>query len=333
MAILDERLGATVVPAPTATPAPSPGIVPATAAPLPTSAAATPTPAGWISNVYATCWGNKEDEGGEWSEMAYPWSPACTPGSGKTTLGAALPAKVARGTIIQVRLSSHRDPWVTIPVIDMGPWNVSDAYWRTGKRPQAESGTDRSGRRTNKAGLDLTPLAWSVLTGQPVEECWSTSPSGYVDLRVIEPGDPGSVAAPEATLGEKIVEAANNLPEPFPYAPETEGGVLGCANVVSYALRSAGVIPDILLSVDSVTDALKRKGWLPVDPPYRCGDVISWMPWEGSNGHKHIGIIEIEDPNVVMVWNNSSSKRAVDYEPLEGDPRPIEMVLRNPEEK
>jgi hypothetical protein len=40
---------------------------------------------------------------------------------------------------------------------DVGPWNIDDPYWVTGERPQAESGTDMTGRTTNGAGIDLSP--------------------------------------------------------------------------------------------------------------------------------------------------------------------------------
>jgi N-acetylmuramoyl-L-alanine amidase len=40
---------------------------------------------------------------------------------------------------------------------DVGPWNIDDPYWAMGTRPQAESGTDMSGRETNGAGIDLSP--------------------------------------------------------------------------------------------------------------------------------------------------------------------------------
>lgn len=40
---------------------------------------------------------------------------------------------------------------------DIGPWNINDPYWETGSRPQAESGTDKTGRKTNLAGIDLSP--------------------------------------------------------------------------------------------------------------------------------------------------------------------------------
>jgi hypothetical protein len=40
---------------------------------------------------------------------------------------------------------------------DVGPWNIDDPYWLMGTRPQAESGTDMTGRSTNGAGIDLSP--------------------------------------------------------------------------------------------------------------------------------------------------------------------------------
>ena len=48
---------------------------------------------------------------------------------------------------------------VVCNVVDVGPWNTNDPYWQTGARPEAESGVDNTGRRTNLAGIDLTPAA------------------------------------------------------------------------------------------------------------------------------------------------------------------------------
>lgn len=48
-------------------------------------------------------------------------------------------------------------------IVDVGPWNISDPYWQTGTRPQAESGTDLTGRKTNRAGIDLTLAAAKTL--------------------------------------------------------------------------------------------------------------------------------------------------------------------------
>ena len=48
-------------------------------------------------------------------------------------------------------------------MLDIGPWNTNDPYWEAHKRPQAESGTDMRGRRTNRAGIDLTPATARAL--------------------------------------------------------------------------------------------------------------------------------------------------------------------------
>ncbi len=60
-------------------------------------------------------------------------------------------------------------------VLDVGPWNEQDnAYVFGGERPQAESGTDTRGRKTNHAGIDLGDVVWhgiGMLDNDDVE--WS----------------------------------------------------------------------------------------------------------------------------------------------------------------
>lgn len=51
----------------------------------------------------------------------------------------------------EVNVSAVGEIW------DVGPWNTNDPYWETNTRPQAETGTDMRGRKTNKAGLDVSP--------------------------------------------------------------------------------------------------------------------------------------------------------------------------------
>lgn len=48
-------------------------------------------------------------------------------------------------------------------VSDVGPWNTNDPWWKSGNRPQAESGRDHRGRRTNRAGIDLSPALAKAL--------------------------------------------------------------------------------------------------------------------------------------------------------------------------
>lgn len=76
-----------------------------------------------------------------------------------TVLGVALPAWLPN-TKVRVYNGSKS---VVADVVDVGPWNTNDPYWKTGSRPQAESGTDMRGRHTNKAGIDLTPATARAL--------------------------------------------------------------------------------------------------------------------------------------------------------------------------
>jgi len=49
-------------------------------------------------------------------------------------------------------------------VADVGPWNIHDEdYVFAGARPQAETGTDTFGRKTNGAGIDLGEVVWKSL--------------------------------------------------------------------------------------------------------------------------------------------------------------------------
>lgn len=94
---------------------------------------------------------------------------------GDQELAAALPAHGQGARIIRAFYNGRT---VDAPVRDVGPWNgdpisTDDPYWATGARPQAETGIDKIGRKTNRAGIDLTPSAWKALgVGNPqnVEE-------------------------------------------------------------------------------------------------------------------------------------------------------------------
>lgn len=133
----------------------------------------------------------------------------------------------------------------------------------------------------------------------------------------------------DSSLGSKIVAAMRALPDPFPYEPETNGGQLGCANVVSRGLKDAGVLQKLELSVDGLVGALKARGWAAIQKPYGDGDVIVWSATASSNGHKHVGVL---DADGAKVWalDNSSSQRKVICEDLSKNTRPVEQVLRAP---
>lgn len=77
-------------------------------------------------------------------------------------IGVALPARFA-GPRPKVRLFANGKV-VLADIVDVGPWNTDDPYWQNGARPQAESGADNKGRKTNRAGIDLTPACARALS-------------------------------------------------------------------------------------------------------------------------------------------------------------------------
>jgi hypothetical protein len=107
-------------------------------------------PGGRLTNITATVFGGAA----EFKRSAYD-NHVIT----DDELGVALPFHFS-GTRPKVRVSNPMNgASVVCDVVDMGPWNTNDPYWENGGRPQAESGTARDGRRTNLAGIDLTPAA------------------------------------------------------------------------------------------------------------------------------------------------------------------------------
>src|SRR6266850_4900823 len=73
----------------------------------------------------------------------------------------ALPSKKGLYRAVKVRRGTKQ---IIALVLDVGPWNIhDDAYVLYNSRPQAESGTDMFGRKTNKAGIDLSEKVWKYL--------------------------------------------------------------------------------------------------------------------------------------------------------------------------
>lgn len=79
--------------------------------------------------------------------------------------GVALPYRFPPGPRPRVRIWPTDEPELAeiADIIDVGPWVISDPFWVTGKRPQAErehlklTSGPNAGKRTNKAGIDVTP--------------------------------------------------------------------------------------------------------------------------------------------------------------------------------
>ena len=94
-----------------------------------------------FSNVKATVFND--------AQLAYGPRPA-------DTVGASLPARFEKPSKLWIRNRANGLNTIA-ETIDIGPWNTNDPYWEQDKRPQAESGIDKQGRRTNRAGMDLYP--------------------------------------------------------------------------------------------------------------------------------------------------------------------------------
>jgi hypothetical protein len=111
---------------------------------------------------------------------------------------------------------------IVCEIMDVGPWNTNDPYWEKGARPQAESGTDMSGRTTNKAGIDLTI---------PADKALGLNGKGLVDWEFVkaavkpdepdEPDDePSSIPAVEAALKDIVAALRPILEKHIKKEPE-----------------------------------------------------------------------------------------------------------------
>lgn len=110
-----------------------------------------------------------------------------------TKPGVALPFKF-QGKRPKVRVF-YGGKSVVCDIVDVGPWNTNDDYWATSHgRPQAETGRDRRGRKTNLAGIDLTPAAARAL-GLPF--LWK----GNVDWEFVEDKAPSNIVIGAGTVG------------------------------------------------------------------------------------------------------------------------------------
>jgi hypothetical protein len=121
------------------------GVVVALVATLTTRAALEPGP--W-QRVYAT----REGELGKRTSSGHYITPA--------SLFVALPHRLALGKHVEVR---YRERAIVVPVLDVGPWNIDDAYWATGRRPAAERSHGYYRAPSNHAGIDLSDAVFSAL--------------------------------------------------------------------------------------------------------------------------------------------------------------------------
>jgi len=92
----------------------------------------------------------------------------------------ALPHRSALRRSVEVR---YRERSLVVPVLDVGPWNVDDAYWSAGERPAAERGRGAFRKPANPAGIDLSDAVYATLGLKDNDYLeWRFVHRGYVPL-------------------------------------------------------------------------------------------------------------------------------------------------------
>ena len=76
------------------------------------------------------------------------------------SLFVALPHPAALGRHVEIR---YRQRAIVVQVLDVGPWNIDDAYWTTRTRPAAERGRGHHRAPSNRAGIDLSDAVFAAL--------------------------------------------------------------------------------------------------------------------------------------------------------------------------
>lgn len=85
----------------------------------------------------------------------------------------ALPHRSALGRKVEIRHGALR---VVAEVLDVGPWNIDDAYWERNGRPASERGRGFFRTPVNPAGIDLSDPVFAEL---------GMSDNDYVEWRFV----------------------------------------------------------------------------------------------------------------------------------------------------
>lgn len=152
------------------------------------------------------------------------------------------------------------------------------------------------------------------------------------------PESPPPVTVPKpggrGPLQQSVISEAKRLAgKRIAYAPKTNGGRKGCAQVASTILRRAGAIQRIRLSVRDVVKDLYGHGWQGVKPPpWKDGDVVTWRSYDRTGDgvtdpDTHIGIVLMQGGTPYVVDNSTSQRRVVKRE-LKALPYPVSRVMR-----
>jgi hypothetical protein len=214
-----------------------------------------------------------------------------------TEMCVALPWRFELTPRPKVKVTNNATQHSAIGTIeDVGPWNTDDPYWETGARPQAESGQDKSGRKTNKAGIDLSPAMAQVLSidGKDLVD-WEFI--GYETQKVLAPVAPGPSSSATALVAigsdkDKLLAVQHSAARKEIVAVGEKYPRDGCAITLSCLLQEAGFdVPDTYQAI-ALGALLKNKGWQPVPiGQQQAGDVGSTCGPTAHHGVDHIFLV------------------------------------------
>lgn len=233
--------------------------------------------------------------------------------SAPTKFYASLPLKSiaakCKGSIdncpkIQV-INPENNKSLVMPVVDTGPWNINDSSYVLGSsRPQAESGTDTMGRKTNKAGLDVSPAAKEFLGGEKLNWKFTTLPMEGPNVNANTGCVQNQISGDCAT---KIISTARNeLGRSFPFRDataywNTHGA--WCAAFVTWVYKQSGYIK----SIDGGTLSLRDNHTSELEVITVNGNInmiqpgdIFWINSSGTASGKHVGLVEYTNGNEVI---------------------------------
>jgi hypothetical protein len=303
-------------------PAPGPAVDPKPVRDRPAPAG---KPAPRFTGIVATSFGGAGDANSSaYGGMVAPGSP-----------GVALPFRFS-GSRPRVRVFFNGKS-CDCDIVDVGPWNIADPYWQSfGARPQAETGTDTSGRRTNKAGIDLTPAAWSALGVSSPDSAKETVDWDFVDtLDGKASPAPAAGAPPWLILLRKLrdigVHAEHDSPiilswpaalaQKFPdmadYARQYQhDSTPWCGLTVAYVMAMSGIRP-VFGAADTDrflwADAWRQFGTA-VDTP-QPGDVMVFK-WSGGGEHVTLYDHEVDDDYYHCTGGNQGAGHVVSTEAM-----------------
>lgn len=263
--------------------------------------------------------------------------------------GAALPYRFSGGPPT-VR-AFHNGKTVDCPVVDVGPWNINDPYWTSGSRPEAESGTDNSGRKTNLAGLDLTPAAWTALGVSNPNSVKAQVDWDFVSVLDAKATTPTTGPAPTGgtpswlTLARSLVGVNENddpsrivgwskaiaakFPDMASYSAQyTNAGIPWCGHFVAYVLSQSGIRPPFgTTDTDKYLWAPSFDDWgIEVTGDPQPGDILRFK-WSGGGEHVSIYDHEVDDNYYHCTGGNQGNPGQVSTEAM---PMSACVAIRRP---